>query len=618
MAPSTTSNPHAELAPLVREAVSLHQAGRLDEALPAYHRFLDENPDNPAALQLLGLLHSQRGEYAAAIEYMRASLTLFPEQPEVANNLGNALSRNGQVEEAISSYAEAVRLQPRYRDAWRNLGLAQSSAGRYDDAEASFRRCLELDPNDAAAWLALGNVHKRCERFGPAIECYEKALALRPDYPEAHHNIGVCKRMQSDPEAALVHYEAARRLGIDRAELHHNRANALIDLQRVEEAIEAYRAAVERNPLDLLSHRNLNSLLWQQERLDEYLESYRKAIATHPGAVELHIAYAVALNQQERYEDAERALLTALGRHRDSSVLVSVLAWTPEQQQRWDDALKVHAAVVNMPGSEPDHRISFARALLACGRPDEALEQAKLGAAQMPQNQRALAYLGLCWRMLGDERDAILNDYDNFVRVYDIPVPQGFTSAAEFNEHLGRVLDGLHFARRHPPEQTLRGGTQTAGNLFVRREAEIRMLVESLKECIADYIARMPRSPEHPLLSRRTGAFDFSASWSVRLHRAGYHTMHTHPMGWISSAYYVDVPPEIEGTDAAGGGLKFGEPDIDIGEHGRARRHIQPAPGRLVLFPSYMWHGTVPFESDRPRTTVAFDVVPVPARGSGG
>src|SRR5690606_4926882 len=103
MAPSTTSNPHAELAPLLREAVSLHQAGRLDEALPAYHRFLDENPDNPAALQLLGLLHSQRGEYAAASEYRRAAHTLFPEHPQVTNTPGNAHSRNGQVEEASSS-----------------------------------------------------------------------------------------------------------------------------------------------------------------------------------------------------------------------------------------------------------------------------------------------------------------------------------------------------------------------------------------------------------------------------------------------------------------------------------------------------------------------------------
>jgi Putative 2OG-Fe(II) oxygenase len=37
---------------------------------------------------------------------------------------------------------------------------------------------------------------------------------------------------------------------------------------------------------------------------------------------------------------------------------------------------------------------------------------------------------------------------------------------------------------------------------------------------------------------------------------------------------------------------------------------VQPAPGRLVLFPSYMWHGTIPFHDAQPRTTIAFDVVP--------
>jgi tetratricopeptide (TPR) repeat protein len=614
MAESSAANAHAKLAPLLREAVALHEAGRLDEAQPLYLRFLDEEPSNPTALQLLGLLHSQRGELGAAIDYMRTSLALFPEQAEVANNLGNALSRNGQNDEAIAAYAEAVRIQPRYRDAWRNLGLTQLSAKRYEDAERSLRRCLELDPADAAAWLALGNVYKRSGQPAEAIPCYEKALELRPDYAEAHHNIGVCRRLLSEPEAALEAYAKAQKLGLDRAELHHNVASALVDLGRIGEAIEEFRAAVRRNPLDVASHRYLNSLLWQEERLDEYLESYRQALREHPRAVELYLAYAVALCQQERFQEAERALLDALGRNRESSELVSLLAYALENQGRWDEALKVHAAVVNMPGSVPDHRISYARALLACGRPEQALEQAKLGAARMPTNQRALAYLGLCWRMLGDERDAILNDYDNLVRVYDLPVPKEFTNTAEFNAHLSAVLDRLHFGKRHPPEQTLRGGTQTAGDLFGRREAEIRMLVASLEECIADFISRMPHHPDHPLLSRRTGAFEFAGSWSVRLHRSGYHTMHTHPFGWISSAYYVDVPPEVEQSDAAGGGLKFGEPDIDIGEHGRARRQVRPAVGRLVLFPSYMWHGTVPFDSDRPRTTVAFDVVPLRPR----
>lgn len=614
MANPSTANPYPHLPPLLREAVALHEAGRLDEALPAYQRFLDAEPSNPTGLQLLGLLHSQRREYDAAIEYMQASLELFPEQAEVANNLGNALSRSGRAGEAIERYRSAVRLQPRYLDAWRNLGLAQLETQRYDEAAESFRRCLELRPEDAGAWLSLGNVHKRQQRFPEAIECYEKALALRPDYAEAHHNVGVCRRMQHEPEKALEHYDAARRLGLDRAELHHNLGNALLDLQRVDEAIDAWKAAIARNSADVDSHRNLNSLLWQQERLDEYLESYRTALASHPAAVELHLAYAVALNQREDYEGAERALLTALGRNRDACELVSQLAYTLENQGRWDEALKLHAATVNMPGSIPNHRISFARALLACGRPDEALVQAKAGAAQMPHNQRALAYLGLCWRMLGDERDQILNDYESLVRVFDVPVPSGWSHTAEFNDRLNEVLGALHVGKRHPPEQTLRGGTQTRGNLLVRREPEIAGLADGLRQCIAEYIRGMPPDPQHPLLSRRSEGFDFSGSWSVRLRRSGYHTMHMHPMGWISSAYYVQVPPEVAESDAAGGGLKFGEPDIDIGEHGKARRQIRPAVGRLVLFPSYMWHGTVPFDSDLPRTTVAFDVVPLEAQ----
>jgi tetratricopeptide (TPR) repeat protein len=36
----------------------------------------------------------------------------------------------------------------------------------------------------------------------------------------------------------------------------------------------------------------------------------------------------------------------------------------------------------------------------------------------------------------------------------------------------------------------------------------------------------------------------------------------------------------------------------------------KPRPDRLVLFPSYMWHGTIPFHDAQPRTTIAFDVVP--------
>ena len=38
-----------------------------------------------------------------------------------------------------------------------------------------------------------------------------------------------------------------------------------------------------------------------------------------------------------------------------------------------------------------------------------------------------------------------------------------------------------------------------------------------------------------------------------------------------------------------------------------AQHFVKPVPGKLVLFPSYMWHGTVPFTGEDPRLAIAFD-----------
>jgi uncharacterized protein (TIGR02466 family) len=607
--PPRDDSRHAKMPAELKKAVLAHEAGDLDAAYPHYRAFIQENPGHPLALQLIGLLYSQRGKFDQAIEFMRESLRLFPEQAEVANNLGNALSRCGRLEEAVESFLYAIKLLPNFSDAMRNLGICQLRMNRIEEAMSNFRRCLDINPEDAVAQLGLGNCHKARNNFESAIPEYERAIAIRSDYADAHHNLGVCLRLVQRPQEALKHYQKARGLGLDRAELHHNQGNALIDLHDAPGAIDSFREAVKRNPLDLDSHRNLNSLLWQQELLDDYLKSYRDALDRHPTATDLRLAYAMALNQRQAHEDAERVLEQGLAMIA-SSDLMSLLAYTLEGQGRWKDALRHHAEAVNMPGSAPNHRISYARALLACKRPDEALKYAQEGAASMPFNQRALAYLGLCWRLLDDARDEMLNDYERFVRVFDIPVPSHYADAAEFNSRLAAAISPLHISRQHPAEQTLRGGTQTSGDLFLRPETEIAELVSALDSCVRQYIAELPSHSSHPLLMRRCQTIEFAASWSVRLARSGFHTMHVHPLGWISSAYYVQLPAELAQVDHFGGELTLGEPDIDVGEKGAARRVINPAVGQLVLFPSYMWHGTVPFESDEPRMTVAFDVVP--------
>ncbi|HEY3077142.1 MAG TPA: putative 2OG-Fe(II) oxygenase, partial [Burkholderiales bacterium] len=96
----------------------------------------------------------------------------------------------------------------------------------------------------------------------------------------------------------------------------------------------------------------------------------------------------------------------------------------------------------------------------------------------------------------------------------------------------------------------------------------------------------------------------------VRLSSGGYHTDHVHQRGWLSSAFYVAVPPVMKPESTHAGWLRLGRPGITTVPALSADRHVRPEPGKLVLFPSYMWHGVEPFESDRPRLTVAFDALP--------
>jgi ectoine hydroxylase-related dioxygenase (phytanoyl-CoA dioxygenase family) len=70
----------------------------------------------------------------------------------------------------------------------------------------------------------------------------------------------------------------------------------------------------------------------------------------------------------------------------------------------------------------------------------------------------------------------------------------------------------------------------------------------------------------------------------------------------------VHTPADVADVEAKSGWIKFGEPRFPV-PGALPERIIQPQPGRLVLFPSYMWHGTTPITTDEPRVTVAFDVV---------
>ncbi|MFY9352522.1 MAG: putative 2OG-Fe(II) oxygenase, partial [Sphingobium sp.] len=213
-------------------------------------------------------------------------------------------------------------------------------------------------------------------------------------------------------------------------------------------------------------------------------------------------------------------------------------------------------------------------------------------------------YMAVAWRLTGDPRAAWLDRPDTFIRAMDIGLDR-----SELAE-LADLLRTLHGAAAPYPDQSVRGGTQTDRPLLFRHEPIVQRTREAIEAAVRSYVAQLPPAEEgHPLLGTPRAELRFAGSWSVRLRAQGYHACHSHPAGWISSALYISLPAaETMGAPPAGW-LRFGTPPPELGLDLAPYGEVEPAVGRLVLFPSTLWHGTIPF-ADGERLSIAFDIAP--------
>ncbi len=253
--------------------------------------------------------------------------------------------------------------------------------------------------------------------------------------------------------------------------------------------------------------------------------------------------------------------------------------------------------------------IELAAIRLAQGRGADALEAARLATTIAPLDQSTWGWLATAARATGDPVYPQLHDYERFVRPYRIETPQGWPSLEDYLADLERAMRDLHRFKVHPAEQSLREGTQTNVDFGQSDDPAIKAFFKAIDDPIRRYMDEVGRGDD-PLCSRNTGAYRIESSWSVLLKPNGFHVNHYHPMGWLSSAFYVRLPNEALNSEAREGWIKFGEPPFKTVPAQPPAHFVRPEHGLLVLFPSYMWHGTVPFTSAEDRLTIAFDVVP--------
>lgn len=593
-------------------ANALQLEGRLEDAESHYRRALESAPSDARTLNNFGVLLGKVNRLEEAVATFRRALEIQPDYADAHINCGEALVALGRPDEAISTLREATSLAQDNPRAWLTLARALSLAGRHEEALTAFDQAVRLTPTDPRTHRARGRCLKVLGRPEAAATAYRAALRLAPDYHEARHDLGVALKLSGQPEEAVACYRAVLRQQPNRAATQFNLGNALLDTGDVEGAVAAYRAAIVLRPDHLDAHRILNDLYWQQGRLDDYAGSYEEAVRQAPNSIELRQQHARQLELIGAVDQAERVLRAAVRDLGEQPSFAHRLAVIAGQRGDLENAVERFDAAVRMAPSVEAYRLDYVVLLLKAARYAEALAQLDAWEGLSPDDQAMWAYRGLLWRLTGDERADWLNDFERFVRPTRLGAPPGYQTLDGFLSELGETLTVLHPDAAHPLEQTLRGGTQTPGDLFNRPHPLIRALRAQIEDVVQDYIAGLPDDSDHPFLRRRTGRFAFAGSWSVRLKSQGFHVNHVHPKGWISSACYIELPHSMKAAPAGdrSGWIRFGQSPLLLGEADAASKWVRPAEGLLVLFPSYAWHGTEPFASDAFRISVAFDAVP--------
>ena len=485
-------------------------------------------------------------------------------------------------------------VSPGNADAVFTAGARAVKAGLAADALPLLEQALERHPSDARIWQVLGLANRQLEELAPAMAAFAKAAALAPRDALIAHSLARATMEAGLPAIEL--FERAHALAPNDGSVLLGRAAAQLAEGRIDAAIAGLDEQVRHNPGWLPGHATICRLRWLAGERESFTASFEAAVAAAPREVAIWREWADTLTHAGHY-DATLAVVAA-GR----AAAGGHFMFDAVEALALSEKGEIAAADARFAALGPITHVTMAaryvRHLLRAGRPDEASKFAEPW-LRAPEADLLWPYVASAWRLTGDSRWQWLEGDERLVGVYDLG------DAIPSLDALAEVLRGLHLDLHQPLEQSVRGGTQTDGPLFSRIEPEIRALRAAIVAAVERHIAQLPPpEPGHPSLIAKRAPVRFSGSWSVRLTGAGFHSNHIHPAGWLSSAFYVALPAMGGGHE---GWLKLGEPQAELGLDLEPFRYIEPKVGRLALFPSTMWHGTMPFAAGE-RMTVAFDV----------
>ena len=457
-----------------------------------------------------------------------------------------------------------------------NRGVSLMQAGRIGEAEAIYRRVLEAEPENADALHLLGIAMRQSGRPKEAIELIKRAIARNPRQPSYISNLGTALEAAGEKDAALAAYRRAIVLRPAFPEAYFKLGNLLQNTGKSALAAEALRRAVELKGDQAPWHLLLGTALAATAKHAEAAASLRRAAELDPTLADAHHKLGVAL--------------LALGRK--------------------DEAFAAYRRAVDVKADHDPALFALSTMMLERGDAAGLVKLCDEIIARDPGNRRMVSSKIVALTELGrrDEAKALL-DFDRFLRPVEFATPPGYADLRAFNTALADEVT------HHPTLVFEKSGHATrfgghTGDILINPGPAVAALDKLIRAAVEEYSRTLDCPPDHPVRLAKLDQWRLQ-SWAVVMDTQGHQMPHIHPAAWLSGVYYVRIPVHENPRAPHAGWIEFGRPQDNMFAKAEPEvRLYRPKEGLMLLFPSYLYHMTVPIETKEQRISIAFDVVP--------
>ncbi len=518
--------------------------------------------------QELQFLHQQfqAGQFEQVESHAKNLLKQYKNSPVLYNILGLSQQQQKKYPQALASFRKLLSITPRIPEVHFNLGLLFTQSGQFKEAETCYRQAIKLNPAMAPAFFNLGALFQQQGQLEAATKMYHKALNIAPDHHEALTNLGAVHQLQGDLEQAERFYRQALAIRAD-AQSWLNLGTCLYGSGQHQEAIEAFQQALSLDP-DLADGWNDLGETWRdQGNMPEAIKCYKKALELEPEhdralynmgeylALADKLEQALEYFQASHFADSQDRALQCLYKIRRFEEFSQKLAERCQQEK--------HNSV--LVGALASHY-----------------------AANFQQQNH--------YRFCRDPMAFVLHTHIDELSAENSPLLQSL------------LYDITHLSIAERKQGRLYYGKQSAGNLLLRSEASFQQLAGLIRNKAAHYRQVFSNRKDH-IIQYFPEQIEFSSSWYLRMKQGGYLTSHIHEEGWISGCVYLQLPERLNDRDGCFSYSLDGD-DYPRQHDDFPEQVVDIKVGDLVLFPSSLFHKTLPFQTEQERVCIAFDIRP--------